>query len=66
MTKTLKQIIAETGLKQKFIARKIGLHPTYLSQLLNGRRPFRPKDRAALAAFFNMPEEALFFAHTVN
>lgn len=34
----LKQLIKDSGLKQKFIAEKIDIDHTYLSAMLNGHR----------------------------
>lgn len=34
----LKQVIAERGIKVKFVAHKIGISPNYLGQVLNGSR----------------------------
>ena len=37
----IKNIIAEKGLKQGFVAEKAGLSPTDLSNMLNGRKIIR-------------------------
>ena len=60
MTTKLKETIRNSGLKQRFIAAKIGMHPTYLSQIVNGRRPIRDKDKQALAGFFGLAVGDLF------
>lgn len=35
--KELKSAIAKRGLKQNYVARKIGITPNYLGQILNGK-----------------------------
>lgn len=36
--KELKSVIDKRGLKQNYVARKIGITPNYLGQILNGNR----------------------------
>lgn len=36
--KELKSVIDKRGLKQNYVARKIGITPNYLGQILNGKR----------------------------
>lgn len=36
--KKLKSVIDKRGLKQNYVARKIGITPNYLGQILNGNR----------------------------
>ena len=36
--KELKSVIDERGLKQNYVAQKIGITPNYLGQILNGNR----------------------------
>lgn len=36
----LKEFLAETGMKKKFLAHKIGITPITLTSLLTGRRDF--------------------------
>ena len=36
----VKRIIEERGIKQSFIAQKIGMHPKTFNALLNGRKVF--------------------------
>ena len=57
----LTELIERSGLKQKFIAAQVGIHPTYLSQLKRGRRPPQLRDREALGAFFSVPGEDIVF-----
>ena len=37
----IKELIKKTGLKQKFIAEKLGIGSHYLSHLLSGRQPIK-------------------------
>jgi len=60
----VKKAIRRKGLKMKFVARCLGMHPTYLSQILNGHRNPRETDRAALAGFLGIPEGDIFFDKT--
>ena len=57
----VKKAIKQKGLKMKFVARSLGMHPTYLSQILNGHRKPRETDRAALAGFLDIPRANIFF-----
>ena len=43
----IKELIKSSGLKKKFIAAKLGIHPAYLSQVLSGSVPLteRLKER---------------------
>lgn len=50
MTK-VKILIDNTGLKQKFIADKIGYHQIYLSEFVNGWQPIKPEIGKKLAKF---------------
>jgi len=45
----LKRAILESGLKQIFIARKLGLDPALLSKKLNGYRPITQTEKKQLA-----------------
>jgi len=38
---TIKNAVADSGYKQKYIAEKIGITPTYLNNILNGKRPLK-------------------------
>ncbi|MEW5724409.1 MAG: helix-turn-helix transcriptional regulator [Thermodesulfobacteriota bacterium] len=60
MNKALKDLIQNSGYKQRFIAQKLGMHPTYLSQLIHGHRRPRDLDKQALAGFFRVPVGSLF------
>ena len=57
----IKKAIMQKGLKMKFVARSLDMHPTYLSQILNGHRNPKESDRAALAGFLGISEGDIFF-----
>ncbi len=57
----IKEVINRKGLKMKFVAKALGIHPTYLSQIINGHRPPKASDRAALAGFLGRSSDDIFF-----
>jgi transcriptional regulator with XRE-family HTH domain len=57
----VKKAIMQKGLKMKFVAKSLGMHPTYLSQILNGHRKPKETDRAALAGFLGISAQDIFF-----
>ena len=57
----IKEVINRKGLKMKFVAKALGMHPTYLSQIINGHRPPKASDRAALAGFLGRSSRDIFF-----
>lgn len=57
----LKKIVKETGLKQDFIAEKIGIDRTELSAYINNKRTPTLKRAKKIADYFNLKIEELFF-----
>ena len=47
----IKKLIADSGMKKKHIARMVGIHPAYLSQLLSGHVIMSDKIRARIVEF---------------
>ena len=56
----IKNIIAEKGLKQGFVAEKAGLSPTDLSNLLNGRKIIRDDNILSLSMALGVTPNELF------
>lgn len=42
------------GMRQRHVAEKVGIHPTYLSQIVRGRRQGSTKTLAAIARVLNV------------
>ncbi len=42
------------GMRQRQVAEKVGIHPTYLSQIVRGRRQGSTKTLAAIARVLNV------------
>ncbi len=59
----VKKTINSKGLKMKFVAKSLGMHPTYLSQIVNGHRIPKETDRAALAGFLGVSPDDIFFGN---
>ncbi len=57
----IKEVINRKGLKMKFVAKALGMHPTYLSQIINGHRPPKDTDRVALAGFLGKSSQDIIF-----
>lgn len=64
--KLLDEKIQQSGLKKQFIAEKIGVTPTTLSSLLNGRAEFKTSQVSAICKILNIQDDAevkaIFFA----
>jgi hypothetical protein len=56
----LKRAILESGLKQTFIARKVGLDPTLFSKKINRYRPMTQKEKEKLAKILGKRITELF------
>lgn len=52
-SKTLKSIVADRGIKQSFIATKLGVSPALVHQWIKGVRPISKKYQIELKALFN-------------
>ena len=55
----LKEELQDKGLKQKFVAERIGIANTYLSQLLSGSKPLTVEVAIKLARFLDVPFEKI-------
>lgn len=56
----LREMIAERGLKQKFIAEKIGISETALSAMLNGRQIIDVDVFFAIAVLLRMTPDEIY------
>lgn len=56
----LREMIAERGLKQKFIAEKIGISETALSAMLNGRQIIDVDVFFAIAVILRMTPDEIY------
>ena len=56
----LREMIDERGLKQKFIAEKIGISETALSQMLNGKQKIDVDTFLAIATVMHMTPDEIY------
>ena len=56
----LREMIAERGLKQKFIAEKIGISETALSAMLNGNQKIDVDTFFAIAVVLHMSPDEIY------
>jgi transcriptional regulator with XRE-family HTH domain len=54
------ELIEESGVKRRFVARKLGLSYGYLNQLTYGHARLTPGVKAKFAAYFELPVAELF------
>jgi lambda repressor-like predicted transcriptional regulator len=54
ITREIKAALALAGIYQTDIARKVGVHPVHVNDVIYGRRP-TPRIRAAIAEAINKP-----------
>lgn len=59
--KTLKEFFEKTGIKQGFMARKLGIDQSYMSQIVNGKRRPSPDLAKKISDHTGVPLEALLF-----
>lgn len=52
-----KQEIKERGLKQRFLAKRIGITEARFSDLVNGQLPARPEEVLAIAGLFGLDSD---------
>jgi len=57
-----REYMGATGLRSDWVARQMGVHYSYLSHLLAGRRPWTPRLRQRFAVAVGMAESAINFA----
>lgn len=60
ITNNLKSLREERGLKQKFIAEKLGITANYYSQIENGHRPPQIEHLLILRDLFNVSLDEIF------
>ena len=56
--KELKSVIDKRGLKQNYVAQKIGITPNYLGQILNGNRKLSTDVAIKAAQVLGLPLDA--------
>ena len=56
----LKRTILESGLKQVYLAKKVGIDPTLLSKKIHGYYPLTEIERKRLAEILNRRPDELF------
>ena len=56
----LKKAILESGLKQGFIARKVGIEQTIFSKKINGHIPMTKPEKSRVAQVLRLPIKQLF------
>ncbi|WP_062105242.1 helix-turn-helix domain-containing protein [Bacillus niameyensis] len=61
ITNNLKALREERGIKQKFIAEKLGITPNYYSQIENCHRPPQLEHLLILRDLFNVSLDDIFF-----
>lgn len=66
----LRQLIADKGIKLKFIAEKLGISPYGLTLKLDGKNEFKAREIATMCEILNITslkeKERIFFAQTVK
>jgi ribosome-binding protein aMBF1 (putative translation factor) len=60
MNVKLKMAILESGVLQKELAKKIGVHPSVLSMVVQGKYIFDQVQRAKISKALGKPEHELF------
>lgn len=61
ITNNLKALREERGIKQKFVAEKLGISPNYYSQIENGHRPPQVEHLLKLRDLFDVTLDEIFF-----
>ena len=56
----VREVVRERGLRQDWLARRMGVSDAHLSRLLRGERAWTEGTRAAVAEALGMGEEELF------
>ncbi|UUI41141.1 helix-turn-helix domain-containing protein [Oceanobacillus oncorhynchi] len=65
ISNNLKQLREQRGLKQKFIAEKLGISPNYYSQIENGHRYPQVEHLLKLRDIFNVKLDDIFFNNNI-
>jgi hypothetical protein len=55
----IREMIRERGLRNGWVAREAGIHPTAFSRMLSGERPFPPDKISPLAKALRFPVKAV-------
>lgn len=63
---TPKQALKLLGKQQDWVADQMEIHKSYLSRLVNGRRPWTPELKKAFSLTIGLPEEAICFTSDVH
>jgi transcriptional regulator with XRE-family HTH domain len=61
ITSNIKALREARGLKQKFVAQKLGIAPNYYSQIENGHRPPQVYHLLILRNLFGVSLDEIFF-----
>lgn len=62
----LKQIRTKKGIKQTFIAKKLGKTSAWYSNIENGRRELKAEDAKKIAGILGVDANKLFFEDELN
>lgn len=65
ITSNLKRLREERGLKQNFVAGKLGITQNYYSQIENGHRPPQVEHLLKLRELFNVSLDEIFFDNKI-
>ncbi len=65
ISSNLKQLREQRGLKQKFVAEKLGISPNYYSQIENGHRYPQVEHLLKLRDIFNVSLDDIFFKDNI-
>ncbi len=63
--RTAYEVWSESGLRQAWVAERMGVRRDTLNNWLRGRRPWTAEARAAFAQVVGVPEAEIDFAHVV-
>jgi transcriptional regulator with XRE-family HTH domain len=65
ISNNLRSLREKRGLKQKFVAEKLGLAPNYYSQIENGHRPPQVEHLLILRDLFGVSLDEIFFNNEI-
>lgn len=66
ISSNLKKLREQRGLKQKFVAERIGISPNYYSQIENGHRYPQVEHLLKLRDIFNVTLDDIFFDNKIT
>lgn len=61
----LRRFLDERGIRYSWVAEKLGVSPSHMTQVMDGKRPLPRKHAETLAALFNEPI-ATFLPESTN